>query len=165
MSLNPEWTPESEKSNNISSPSNNLSASTAVVSDANTEDSRQVLHAHVYNYLIKNGHYATARQFLLEADVPLSNKNSGEVTMCDISNDGNIDIYGQQLPPDLLSTRLQEDSEDTLLFEWWNAFSKLRDHVEQTPLEELRPGQSDAPKPFLPEDTSPSTKKDQVSIQ
>lgn len=52
--------------------SSNLNDTNTVISDTNASGSRQLLYVHVYNYLIKNGHYATARQFLREADLPLS---------------------------------------------------------------------------------------------
>ncbi|GAV51756.1 hypothetical protein ZYGR_0AF02270 [Zygosaccharomyces rouxii] len=156
MSGNSKYRLETEGRIGILNYSADLDAGTTVVSDANAKDPRQLLHAHVYDYLVKNGHYATARQFLQEADLPLSNKNANEVTGADVTNTG-IDIYDQQWPPDLLKTRFHVDSEETLLFEWWNTFCKLRDHVEQIPLEELRTNPSDIPTPFLPRDGGVST--------
>ncbi|GCE98180.1 multicopy suppressor of sta proteins [Zygosaccharomyces mellis] len=138
-----------------------LGTCTTVVSDSNARDPKQLLHAHVYNYLIKNGHYATARQFLQEADLPLCSRNPNEITSTEITNNTSIDTYTQRLPPDLLATNLQGDSEETLLFEWWNTFCKLRSHVEQTPLEELRTDPSNIPTPFLPTDKDSSAENQQ----
>ena len=42
------------------------------VSDAMASNSKELLYAHVYNYLLENKYYETARQFLREADVPIT---------------------------------------------------------------------------------------------
>ncbi|AQZ09286.1 MSS11 (YMR164C) [Zygosaccharomyces parabailii] len=110
-----------------------------VVSDAHARNSRQLLHAHVYNYLVKNGHYATARQFLREADMPLGEASDAECL-----------AMGQQ-PAGLLPAQLKIDSDETLLLDWWNSFCRLRDHVENTPADEIYMRQTqEMPAPFLP---------------
>ena len=45
---------------------------TLMVSDAMASNSKELLYAHVYNYLLENKYYETARQFLREADVPIT---------------------------------------------------------------------------------------------
>ncbi|CAR25757.1 hypothetical protein ZYGR_0A03260 [Zygosaccharomyces rouxii] len=153
------------KSGNIMPSSNTeLDSTTTVVSDANASDPRQLLHAHVYNYLVKNGHYATARQFLKEADLPLDNKNANEIINNSVNTNINNDNEDQQLPPGLLPTRLQVDSEETLLFEWWNSLCRLHDHVEQTPVEELRSTPQKVPTPFLPRVRQPFTEDQQDNV-
>lgn len=110
-----------------------------VVSDANARNSRQLLHAHVYNYLVKNGHYATARQFLREADVPLEEVSDAEAVAA-----------GRQ-PAGLLPVQLMADADETLLLEWWNCFCRLRDDVDSTSMEELSSLQmEEMPVPLLP---------------
>lgn len=60
-------------------------------------------------------------------------------------------------PPDLIPTRLQLNSKETLLLEWWNCFCRLRDHVEQTPLDELRTDSLEVPRAFLPKGQKPDS--------
>ncbi|QLQ78023.1 hypothetical protein HG537_0A02700 [Torulaspora globosa] len=102
-----------------------------MVSDAMAKNSRQLLNAHIYNYLIENKRYETARQFLLEADVPLSEERS------DGEESGYVETKLEG-GGDLLPASMMMDCADTFLHEWWECFNCLQKYVDNTPLEELK---------------------------
>lgn len=105
-----------------------------MVSDAMAKNSRQLLNAHIYNYLIENKRYETARQFLLEADVPL----------CEERSDGEEAQARQnaklEAGVDLLPASMMMDCADTFLHEWWECFNCLQKYVDSAPLEDLKEG-------------------------
>lgn len=90
-----------------------------LVSDAMAKNSRQLLYAHIYNYLLENKHYETAKKFLKEADVPLSK---------DLPNNG---LNNSQL----FYAKMLMDSPDTFLLEWWESLWTLHEFVETQPAE------------------------------
>ncbi|SCW01890.1 LAFE_0E09516g1_1 [Lachancea fermentati] len=93
----------------------------ALVSDAMAKNSRQLLYAHIYNYLIQHKYYDTARRLLNEADVPLSKTLSDEGPKED----------------ELLHAKMLMNSKDTFLFEWWQSLWTLHDFVESQPTETI----------------------------
>jgi len=102
-----------------------------VVSDAMAVNSRQLLYAHIYNYLLQNNYYETAKRFLKEAEVPLSNLNNPKATN---NNSLNLKDLG---PNQLLKSKMIISSPDTFLLEWWQSLLLLNNFVDSTPLEEL----------------------------
>ncbi|CAI4706794.1 BAM_G0041890.mRNA.1.CDS.1 [Saccharomyces cerevisiae] len=102
------------------------------VSDAMAKNSKQLLYAHIYNYLIKNNYWNSAAKFLSEADLPLSRINgsaSGEKTSLNASlKQGLMDIAskGDIVSEDgLLPSKMLMDANDTFLLEWWEIFQSL----------------------------------------
>lgn len=94
------------------------------VSDAMAKNSKQLLYAHIYNYLIKNNYWNSAAKFLSEADLPLSRINgsaSGEKTSLNASlKQGLMDIAskGDIVSEDgLLPSKMLMDANDTFLRE------------------------------------------------
>lgn len=106
-----------------------------VVSDAMAKNSRQLLNAHIYNYLIENGRYETAKQFLLEADVPLSEERSDTEETADV---GVRQKAKGEANADLLPASMMMNCAETFLHEWWECFNSLQRFVDNTPLEELK---------------------------
>ncbi|QLL30457.1 hypothetical protein HG536_0A02740 [Torulaspora globosa] len=105
-----------------------------MVSDAMAKNSRQLLNAHIYNYLIENKRYETARQFLLEADVPLSEERSDEEAGYSQARQN----ARLEAGVDLLPASMMMDCADTFLHEWWECFNCLQKYVDSTPLEDLK---------------------------
>lgn len=101
-----------------------------VVSDAMAKNSRQLLNAHVYNYLIVNERFDTARQFLLEADVPVFEERNR-------SNEERV-RRKQELNGDLLPAKMLMDCKETFLYEWWESFDSLQKFVDNTPSEAFK---------------------------
>ncbi|KAG0674819.1 multicopy suppressor of sta proteins [Kluyveromyces marxianus] len=100
---------------------NNGDASEPFVSDAMAKNSKQLLYAHIYNYLIHNQHFDSAKKFLQEANLPLSK-----------------DIPRNSLNGDkLLNSKMLMNSPDTFLLEWWQSLWALNEYVETTPTEQL----------------------------
>ncbi|KAK5779001.1 hypothetical protein RI543_003621 [Arxiozyma heterogenica] len=71
---------------------------TLVVSDTMAGNSNELLYAHIYNYLLENKYYETARQFLRDADVPITrnlevynNENPDSEFNGNIAVSGNFD--------------------------------------------------------------------------
>ncbi|CAI4917294.1 BTE_HP_G0219050.mRNA.1.CDS.1 [Saccharomyces cerevisiae] len=102
------------------------------VSDAMAKNSKQLLYAHIYNYLSKNNYWNSAAKFLSEADLPLSRINgsaSGEKTSLNASlKQGLMDIAskGDIVSEDgLLPSKMLMDANDTFLLEWWEIFQSL----------------------------------------
>ncbi|CAI5022319.1 AVN_HP_G0063170.mRNA.1.CDS.1 [Saccharomyces cerevisiae] len=102
------------------------------VSDAMAKNSKQLLYAHIYNYLIKNNYWNSAAKFLSEADLPLSRINgsaSGEKTSLNASlKQGLMDIAskgGIVSEDGLLPSKMLMDANDTFLLEWWEIFQSL----------------------------------------
>lgn len=102
-----------------------------VVSDAMAINSRQLLYAHLYNYLLQNNYYETAKQFLREAEVPLSNLNNPKSPN---SNSLSLSNLG---PNQLLKSKMIISSPDTFLLEWWQSLLLLNNFVETTPADDL----------------------------
>lgn len=106
-----------------------------MVSDAMAKNSRQLLNAHIYNYLIENKRYETAKQFLLEADVPLSEERT------DTEEPGYAKVRRMakmEANADLLPASMMMDCAETFLHEWWECFNCLQKFVDDTPLEDLK---------------------------
>lgn len=116
-----------------------------VVSDAMAQNSRQLLNAHIYNYLIQNKRYDTARQFLLEADVPVFEERK--------RNDE--ERVRQEPAGGLLPAKMLMDCEDTFLYEWWESFDSLQRFVDSTPSEAFmeRTSQAEHIVPVMPSNT------------
>ncbi|CAI7429131.1 CFC_collapsed_G0042090.mRNA.1.CDS.1 [Saccharomyces cerevisiae] len=102
------------------------------VSDVMAKNSKQLLYAHIYNYLIKNNYWNSAAKFLSEADLPLSRINgsaSGGKTSLNASlKQGLMDIAskGDIVSEDgLLPSKMLMDANDTFLLEWWEIFQSL----------------------------------------
>lgn len=103
-----------------------------IVSDAMAKNSKQLLYAHIYNYLINSKRYGSAKQFLLEADVPIYEEYKNNI------NNSTHEVPKSNVPKDLFPTKMLMDCEDTFLLEWWKCFSALRGFVEETPIESLK---------------------------
>lgn len=92
-----------------------------LVSDAMAKNSRQLLYAHIYNYLIQHKYYDTSRRLLDEADVPLSKPFPEDEVK---SNE-------------LLHAKMLMNSRDTFLCEWWESLWTLHHYVESQPVEKI----------------------------
>ncbi|CUS22067.1 LAQU0S04e07470g1_1 [Lachancea quebecensis] len=92
-----------------------------LVSDAMAKNSRQLLYAHIYNYLIQHKYYETSRRLLDEADVPLSKSFPEE----------------RQKSGELLHAKMLMNSRDTFLCEWWQSLWTLHEYVESQPVEKI----------------------------
>ncbi|SCV04289.1 LANO_0G09296g1_1 [Lachancea nothofagi CBS 11611] len=92
-----------------------------LVSDAMAKNSRQLLYAHIYNYLIQHKYYSTARRLLDEADVPLSKPFPEDKPKSD----------------ELLHAKMLMNSRDTFLCEWWESLWTLHDYVETQPVDKI----------------------------
>lgn len=135
---------------------------TLVVSDAMASNSRQLLYAHIYNYLLENKYYDTARQFLKDTEVPITKSNDAAMNNYARKNDQEKDadnkdirLMLENIPKDqLLRAKMVINSPDTFLLEWWQLFYLLNDFVEGSSLETLRDIESpqyDYIYPLLPE--------------
>ncbi|CDO94173.1 unnamed protein product [Kluyveromyces dobzhanskii CBS 2104] len=102
-------------------PYNNNDIADPFVYDAMAKNSKQLLYAHIYNYLVQNHHLDTAKKFLQEANVPLSR----EVPQYSMNGDK------------LLNSKMLMNSPDTFLLEWWQSLWALNEYVETTPNESL----------------------------
>lgn len=80
-----------------------------VVSDALAKNSRQLLYAHLYNYLIENKLYDTAKILLDEADIPLS---ASKDVSSGTQKEPNLELG------DLPDVKMLMTSPDTFLLEW-----------------------------------------------
>ncbi|SCU90518.1 LAMI_0E02432g1_1 [Lachancea mirantina] len=92
-----------------------------LISDAMAKNSRQLLYAHIYNYLLHHKYYEAARRLLDEADVPLS-KTVPQA------------VYGQD---ELLYAKMLMNSPSTFLFEWWESLWTLHEFIEAQPIEQV----------------------------
>lgn len=107
---------------------------TLVVSDAMAGNSKELLYAHIYNYLLENEYYDTARQFLRDADVPItrnletsnnknpdsnsistSNSHSNSVNSTKKQNNDNERVKGQNEDKNDLKQLLEKLPRDQLL--------------------------------------------------
>lgn len=119
---------------------------TLVVSDAMASNSRQLLYANIYNYLLENRYYDTARQFLRDTEVPITKSNDAAMNNYANRNDQEKDADNkdarqmlEKIPKDqLLRTKMVINSPDTFLLEWWQQFYLLNDFVEGSSMETLR---------------------------
>lgn len=148
---------------------------TLVVSDAMASNSRQLLYAHIYNYLLENRYYDTAKQFLRDTEVPITKSNDAAMSNYAHRNDQEKDADNkdvrhrlENIPKDqLLRAKMVINSPDTFLLEWWQLFYLLNDFVEGSSMETLR--EIESPKfdyvyPLLPgkfpgNATNPNTDK------
>lgn len=114
-----------------------------VVSDAMAKNSRQLLNAHIYNYLVENKRYDTAKQFLLEADVPVFEERNR-------NDEGRVRMKRQkEVDADLLPAKMLMDCKDTFLYEWWESFDSLQSFVDNTPSEAFQ-GRNAQREPIVP---------------
>lgn len=116
-----------------------------VVSDALAKNSRQLLYAHLYNYLVENQLYDTARILLKEADVPLSNplekdgssseNNEDDEDHDDTNHENSNEMNGIETDGDdsLPGVKMLMTSPDTFLLEWWQSLWALHSYVKETP--------------------------------
>lgn len=116
-----------------------------VVSDALAKNSRQLLYAHLYNYLVENQLYDTARILLKEADVPLSNplekdgssseNNEDDEDHDDTNHETSNEMNGIETDGDdaLPGVKMLMTSPDTFLLEWWQSLWALHSYVKETP--------------------------------
>ncbi|CAL9733893.1 hypothetical protein MOSE0_C05710 [Monosporozyma servazzii] len=119
---------------------------TLVVSDAMASNSRQLLYANIYNYLLENKYYDTARQFLRDTEVPITKSNDAAMNNYANRDDQEKDADNkdarqmlEKIPKDhLLRTKMVINSPDTFLLEWWQQFYLLNDFVEESSMETLR---------------------------
>ena len=102
------------------------------VSDAMAKNSKQLLYAHIYNYLIKNNYWNSATKFLNEADLPLSRMNGSPLGQANNLNSNlkhglmNVASKGDIVAKDgLLPSKMLMDAKDTFLLEWWEIFQSL----------------------------------------
>ncbi|KTB16781.1 Transcription activator MSS11 [Nakaseomyces glabratus] len=108
-----------------------------IVSDAMAKNSRQLLFAHIYNYLVHNKFYSTASQFLKEVEVPLTTiENIGKIKENTVRDDSSQMRY-DDIPENLLRPDMLLNASDTFLVEWWEIFRTLFDHVDGIPNESL----------------------------
>lgn len=101
------------------------------------KNSRQLLFAHIYNYLVHNKFYSTASQFLKEVEVPLTTiENIGKIKENTVRDDSSQMRY-DDIPENLLRPDMLLNASDTFLVEWWEIFRTLFDHVDGIPNESL----------------------------
>ncbi|SCU89688.1 LAME_0E04962g1_1 [Lachancea meyersii CBS 8951] len=108
-----------------------------LVSDAMAKNSRQLLYAHIYNYLIQHKYYRTARRLLDEADVPLSKPIPDDKAKSD----------------ELLHAKMLMNSKDTFLCEWWESLWTLHYFIETQSVEKISSNRlfHDPVTPILPQ--------------
>lgn len=70
----------------------------SVVSDLFAQDANQLLLAHLYNYLVENGHHESAKSLLQELNVPISAQSNGN---------------------EMVTAIMELDAPETFLLEWW----------------------------------------------
>ncbi|KAL3234850.1 hypothetical protein RNJ44_02638 [Nakaseomyces bracarensis] len=108
-----------------------------LVSDAMAKNSRQLLFAHIYNYLIRNKFYATASDFLKEVDIPLSTADRIEKIKGTSGKSREEEELEGEIPDFLLKPEMLLNSSDTFLVEWWEIFRTLYGHGEETAVDSM----------------------------
>ncbi|ODQ78190.1 hypothetical protein BABINDRAFT_168381 [Babjeviella inositovora NRRL Y-12698] len=78
------------------------------VSDSTATNSRQLLNAYIYDFLVKSGLPATAKAFVAEADVPTTNTVAPGAA--------------EPARADLPALQISMDAPQGFLYEWWQIF-------------------------------------------
>ncbi|ODV95330.1 hypothetical protein PACTADRAFT_68511, partial [Pachysolen tannophilus NRRL Y-2460] len=82
----------------------------ATITDSTATNSRQLLNAYIYDFLIKSGLSSTAKAFYQEAEIPTTANN-----LSSIKRNNSLD---NDLPPLAMSM----DAPQGFLYEWWQIF-------------------------------------------
>lgn len=104
------------KSGKMSSP--RLDSSSSIL-DAHATNSKQLLNAYIYDFLIKSRLPQTARIFVNEADVPTSQNSSSSSNS---PGDGQAPHIQFQKDNNLPQLSMAMDAPQGFLFEWWLVF-------------------------------------------
>ncbi|KAG7810371.1 hypothetical protein KL921_002866 [Ogataea angusta] len=113
MSMNDQQSNSSSGTNNTQHPSSSSVSSVPTVSDSTAVNSRELLNAYVYDFILKSGFTATASAFFKEANIPVIHSEKRPTNSPPGSATGT---------PDLPASFMTMDAPQGFLYEWWQIF-------------------------------------------
>ncbi|KAG7880822.1 hypothetical protein KL937_001669 [Ogataea polymorpha] len=113
MSMNDQQSNSSSGTNNTEQPSSSSVSSVPTVSDSTAVNSRELLNAYVYDFILKSGFTATASAFFKEANIPVIHSEKRPTNSPSSSATGTSD-----LPASFMTM----DAPQGFLYEWWQIF-------------------------------------------